>query len=177
MCTCDPQESRFEPDPEELVDPPEALPDDWQVGTPDPDDRADVLRLTELLRAHERDGRGWAGAGKEDVLVEVSDQGLRTRQNVVVRDETGLIRAWGSVHDRAGGRMLFVHVVERGIEERLGRACSDLLIEWAAGQAREVGRRAGSPSSRSTPAPSPTTSGSTGGWRRAASPRSAPGGR
>jgi len=138
-----PEESRFEPDPEELVDPPEALPDDWQVGTPDPDDRADVLRLTELLRAHERDGRGWAGAGKEDVLVEVSDQGLRTRQNVVVRDETGLIRAWGSVHDRAGGRMLFVHVVERGIEERLGRACSDLLIQWAAGQAREVGASRG----------------------------------
>jgi len=134
-----PEESRFEPDPEELVDPPEALPDGWQVGTPDPDDRADVVRLTELLRAHERDGRGWAGAGKEDVLVEVSDQGLRTRQNVIIRDETGRIRAWGSVHDRAGGRMLFVHVVERGIEERLGRACSDLLIEWAAGQAREVG--------------------------------------
>jgi len=138
-----PEESRFEPDPGELVDPPEALPDDWQVGTPDPDDRADVARLTELLRAHERDGRGWAGAGKEDVLVEVSDQGLRTRQNVVIRDETGQIRAWGSVHDRAGGRMLFVHVVERGIDGRLGRACSDLLIEWAVGQAREVGAARG----------------------------------
>jgi len=138
-----PEESRFEPDPEELVEPPERFPDGWQVGSPDPDDRGDVERLTELLRAHERDGRGWAGAGKEDVLVEVSDRGLRTRQNVVVRDETGRIRAWGSVHDRAGGRMLFVHVVERGIEERLGRACSDLLIEWAAGQAREVGAARG----------------------------------
>jgi len=138
-----PEESRFEPDPEELIGAPERLPDGWQVGTPDPDDRGDVERLTELLRAHERDGRGWAGAGKEDVLVEVSDRGLRTRQNVVVRDETGRIRAWGSVHDRAGGRMLFVHVVERGIEERLGRACSDLLIEWAAGQAREVGAARG----------------------------------
>jgi GNAT superfamily N-acetyltransferase len=39
--------------------------------------------------------------------------------------------------------MLFVHVVERGIEERLGRACSDLLVEWAAGQAREVGAARG----------------------------------
>jgi len=138
-----PDESRFEPDPEELVEPAERLPEGWQVATPDPDDRGDVERLTELLRAHERDGRGWAGAGKEDVLVEVSDRGLRTRQNVVVRDETGRIRAWGSVHDRAGGRMLFVHVVEREIEERLGRACSDLLIEWAAGQAREVGTARG----------------------------------
>src|SRR3954470_16025424 len=108
-----PEESRFEPDPDELIDSPELLPPGWQVGTPDPDDPADVERLTELLRAHQREGRGWAGAGEEDVLVEISERGLRTRQNVVVRDETGLVRAWGSVHDRAVGRMLFLHVVER----------------------------------------------------------------
>jgi GNAT superfamily N-acetyltransferase len=134
-----PEESRFEPDPEELVEPPEGLPEGWQVGTPDPDDLGDVRRLTELLRAHEREGRGWAAAGKEDVLVEVADHGLRTRQNVVVRDEAGLIRAWGSVHDRATGRMLFLHVVERGLPEEAGRACSDLLVDWAVGKAREVG--------------------------------------
>jgi mycothiol synthase len=126
-----------------LVEPPEGLPEGWQVRTPDPDDLGDLRRLTELMRAHERDGRGWAAAGKEDVLVEVSDHGLRTRQNVVVRDEAGLIRAWGSVHDRAIGRMLFTHIVERGLPETVGRACSDLLIEWAAGQAREVGAARG----------------------------------
>ena len=138
-----PEESRFEPDPEELVEPPEGLPEGWQVGTPDPDDVGDLRRLTELLRAHEREGRGWAAAGKEDVLLEVSDHGLRTRQNVVVRDEAGVIRAWGSVHDRATGRMLFLHVVERGLPEETGRACSDLLVEWAVGQAREVGAARG----------------------------------
>jgi ribosomal protein S18 acetylase RimI-like enzyme len=139
-----PEESRFEPDPEELVDEAAGLPAGWVVGTPDTDpegDPGDVRRLTELLRAHERDGRGWAGAGKDDVLVEV--QGLRTRQNVVVRDEAGLIRAWGSVHDRATGRMLFVHVVERGLPDQVARACSDLLVEWAVGQAREVGAARG----------------------------------
>jgi ribosomal protein S18 acetylase RimI-like enzyme len=138
-----PEESRFVPDPEGLVEPPEGLPEGWRVGRPDPDDLGDVLRLTDLLRAHEREGRGWAGAGKQDVLLEVSDHGLRTRQNVVVRDEAGLVRAWGSVHDRATGRMLFVHVVERGLPERVGRACSDLLVEWAVGQAREVGAARG----------------------------------
>ena len=136
-----PEESRFEPDPEELVEEPEGLPVGWVVGTPDPDDLDDVRRLTELLRAHEREGRGWAGAGKEDVSVEL--HGLRTRQNVVVRDQTGTIRAWGSVHDRATGRMLFLHVVEREIGEEAGRACSDLLVEWAAGQARAVGAARG----------------------------------
>ena len=133
------EESRFEADPEELVDDPLGLPSDWSIDVPDPE--ADVERLTTLLRAHEEHGRGWPGAGQDDVLVEVT--GLATRQNVVVRDGTGLIRAWGSVHDRAIGRMLFVHVVERGLSESTGRACSDVLIEWAVGQAREVGSARG----------------------------------
>jgi GNAT superfamily N-acetyltransferase len=137
-----PQQSRFEPDPEELVEEPEGLPEGWHVGTPDPDDPAEVDRLTELLREHQHAGRGWAGADRDDVLVEL---GGPTHQNVVVRDETGRIRAWGSVQDRAGGRMLFVHVVERGLDERAGRACSDLLVEWAVGQAREVGASRGLP--------------------------------
>jgi GNAT superfamily N-acetyltransferase len=139
-----PDESRFEPDPEEIVgDVPPALPDDWAVGTPDPEDPVDVARLTTLLREHERHGRGWAGAGVDDVLVEVSGAGLLTRENVVVRDEAGLVRAWGSVHDRAGGRMLFVHVVERGLPAPVARACSDLLVEWAVGQAVAVGSARG----------------------------------
>lgn len=137
-------ESRFEPDPEELVDPEElaVLPDGWTVDTP-AESGADVDRLTTLLRDHERWGRGWPGAGRDDVLVEISDEGLRTRQNVVVRDETGLVRAWGSVHDRAIGRMLYVHIVERELKESTARACSDVLFEWAVGQAREVGAARG----------------------------------
>jgi GNAT superfamily N-acetyltransferase len=136
-----PEESRFQPDPDELVEAPVALPAGWSVGTPDPDDLGDVRRLTDLLREHERAGRGWPGAGKDDVRVEV--EGLRTRQNVVVRDQTGLVRAWASVHDRATGRMLFLHVVERGLDETVARACSDLLVAWAVGQAREVGAARG----------------------------------
>lgn len=138
-----PEESRFEEDPVELVPDPPGLPGDWSVDSPDPADRAEVERLTTLLRAHERHGRGWAGASVDDVLVEVSERGLRTRQNVVVRDADGLIRAWGSVHDRAGGRMLFVHVVERDLPARTADACSDVLVEWAVGQARAVGEARG----------------------------------
>jgi ribosomal protein S18 acetylase RimI-like enzyme/N-acetylglutamate synthase-like GNAT family acetyltransferase len=136
------EESRFEPDPEELVDPDDVagLPARWTVDVPAAEG-ADVDRLTELLRDHERHGRGWAAAGRDDVLVEVG--GLRTRQNVVVRDDAGVVRAWGSVHDRAGGRMLFLHVVARDLTEQVGRACSDVLVEWAVGQAREVGAARG----------------------------------
>ena len=99
------------------------------------------------------------------------------RENLVVRDPDGAIQAWGSVHDRAEGRMLFVHVVDRDLSDDLGRRCSDVLFDWAEGQAREVGRPAASTSSRSTPAPSPTTSVSTRGLMRPASARCAPGGR
>ncbi len=137
------EDSRFEPDPERLVPGPAGLPADWTVDVPDPGDPADVARLTVLLRDHEKQGRGWAGAAEEDVLVEVSERGLRTRSNVVVRDAHGLIRAWGSVHDRAGGRMLLVHVVERGLAEGVARSCSEVLVAWAEGQAREVGAARG----------------------------------
>lgn len=137
------EESRFLPDPDEIVPDPPRLPQGWTVGTPDPADGAQVGRLAELLRDHERDGRGWAASGVDDVLVQVSEHGLRTRENVVVRDEAEQIRAWGSVHDRAVGRMLFAHIVERGLSGSTARACSDVLVEWAVAQAGAVGAARG----------------------------------
>ena len=138
-----PEQSRFISDPDQVLRaaagelPP--LPDGWSVGVPDPGDRFDVARLTHLLRAHERHGRGWAAAGVDEVLVEVSERGLRMRENVVVRDADGEIRAWGSVHDRSVGRMLFVHIVGRDVPDAAADACSAVLFAWGEGQARAVG--------------------------------------
>ena len=141
------EDSRFESDPglviRAVLGADHGLPAGWRVDTPDPADRFDVARLTHLLRAHERHGRGWAGSGVDEVLVEVSEPGLRTRENVVVRDPDGDIRAWGSVHDRAGGRMLFVHIVARDLPDDVADACSSVLVEWAVGQARAVGEARG----------------------------------
>ena len=144
-----PQENRFESDPERVFGDVEGqvpgLPEGWSVGAPDPTDRFDVARLTHLLRAHERHGRGWAGSSVDDVLVEVSEHGLKMRENVVVRDEDGDIHAWGSVHDRSQGRMLFVHIVQRDLPDAVADRCSDLLFEWAEAQARSVGAARGLP--------------------------------
>lgn len=140
-----PDENRFHSDPDQALDERPALPEGWTVDVPDLADRFDVARLTHLLRAHERHGRGWAGSGVDDVLVEVSERGLRMRENVVVRDPDGGIRAWGSVHDRSAGRMLFVHIVERDLPEKVADACSDVLFDWAEGQARAVGAARGLP--------------------------------
>jgi ribosomal protein S18 acetylase RimI-like enzyme len=140
-----PEDNRFESDPDEVLPEDAPLPAGWSVEPPDPADRFVVARLTQLLRDHERQGRGWAGSSVDDVLVEVSEQGLRMRENVVLRDPSGEIRAWGSVHDRAEGRMLFLHVVERGLPDDVADRCSDVLVEWSVGQAREVGRARGLP--------------------------------
>ena len=138
-----PEGNRFESDPAEVLPPDPALPDGWSAGAPDGDDEATVARLTELVRAHERAGRGWAGAGEDDVRVEVSHHGLAMRENIVVRDPDGRIQAWGSVHDRAEGRMLLVHLVDRALPDDAARRCSDVLFGWADGQAREVGAARG----------------------------------
>ncbi|MBZ5734854.1 GNAT family N-acetyltransferase [Nocardioides sp. TRM66260-LWL] len=108
-----PEESRFESDPCAVLDDDRptagpALPEGWRLDVPDVASADDVAALTRLLRDHERHGRGWASASAADVEVEIA--GLRTRENLVVRDAEDLVRAWGSVHDRASGRMLLVHV-------------------------------------------------------------------
>jgi ribosomal protein S18 acetylase RimI-like enzyme len=115
------------------------LPLGWSTGGADAASARDVDELTALLRDREADG---AGASADDVLVELADR-AGTRRNVVLRDPDGTARAWGSVHDRAGGRMLFVHVVGRSVPEPTATACSTLLFDWAEEQAREVGAARG----------------------------------
>ncbi|WP_217996842.1 GNAT family N-acetyltransferase [Nocardioides jensenii] len=136
-----PEENRFESDPEEVLPDDPGLPVGWEAGVPDPSDEADVARLTELLRAHEDAGRGWAGASEDDVLVEIA--GLRMRENLVIRDKSGTIRAWASVHDRSVNRMLYVHILDRSLSAVAAQRCSEVLLTWAEGQAREVGAARG----------------------------------
>jgi GNAT superfamily N-acetyltransferase len=138
-----PDDSRFESDPDEVLPDDTGLPVGWEVGSPDGGDDADVGRLTELLRAHEEAGRGWPGASRDDVLVEVGRPGLRMRENLVLRDRDRRIRAWGSVHDRSIGRMLYVHIVDRMVRDAVAERCSEVLFAWAEGQAREVGAARG----------------------------------
>src|SRR3546814_6689782 len=97
-------DNRFESDPGVVLPDDPGLPVGWTAGAPDPGSIMDVRRLTELLRAHEDAGRGWAGASQDDVLVEVSEHGLKMRENLVVRDRNNRIRAWASVQERKSKR-------------------------------------------------------------------------
>ncbi len=135
-----PDDSRFEGDPDRLFASPPPLPAGWSFGAVD---ESAVPRLTELKRAHEHAGRGWAGASEDELRIEIGALGTAMRQNVVVRDAGGEIVAWGSVHDRAEGRMLFVHVVERSIGDDEADQCAAALFAWADAQAVRVGSARG----------------------------------
>ncbi len=138
-----PDDNRFESDPDAALPDDPGLPEGWVAEPPDGDSAADVARLTWLLREHERTARGWAGASEQDVLVEVSSHGLAMRENLVIRDAEGQIRAWASVHDRSLGRMLYVHVVDRTMTDSEARRCSRVMFDWAELQARTVGAARG----------------------------------
>jgi ribosomal protein S18 acetylase RimI-like enzyme len=117
-----------------------ALPDGWTSARPG---KADVPELTELLRRHEVHGRGWAGASEESLLVEVSERGSLTRDNVVLRDADGAIRGWAGAHDRAAGRMLLVVVVDPGLPDDQADQAATALFDWAEEAARRVGAERG----------------------------------
>ena len=63
-----PEDNRFESDPTDALPEDPGLPAGWSADSPDGDDPATVERLTELLRGHERAGRGWAGSGEEETM-------------------------------------------------------------------------------------------------------------
>ena len=66
------------------------------------------------------------------------------RENLVVRDDAGVIRAWGSVHDRAEGRMLYVHIVDRTLAGRRSRAAAPRSSSTGReAQAKQVGAERG----------------------------------
>lgn len=114
------------------------LPDGWTAATPG---EPDVPELTELLRRHEDAGRGWATASEDSVLVEAS--GDPTRSNVVVRDADGVVRGWGSAHDRAAGRMVLGVVVDRRLYDDLADQLAGWLFTWGDDTARRVGAERG----------------------------------
>jgi mycothiol synthase len=112
------------------------LPRGWAVARPSADDAAE---LAQLLRGHEQHGRGWASASQDDVLVEVSRRGYLTRENVVLRDVEGSIRAWASAHDRAAGRMLLAVVVDPGLGPEEADVAAEVLFGWGESAATAVG--------------------------------------
>jgi mycothiol synthase len=103
-----------------------------------PDERH-VVELTKLLRAHEEQARGWAGASEDTLRVEISARGYLTRENIALVDREGRIRGWASAHDRAAGRMLLAFVVDVTLPQDEADDVATGLLGWADDAARLVG--------------------------------------
>jgi ribosomal protein S18 acetylase RimI-like enzyme len=116
------------------------LPAGWLVTAPD---SGDAPALAELLRRHEESARGWASATEDDVLLHVSARGYLTRDNVILRDETGELRGWASAHDRAAGRMLSIVIVDPMLPADVADVVAEVLLGWADLAAVRVGRERG----------------------------------
>ena len=112
------------------------LPAGWSVATPD---ESLAGELAELMRRHEKHARGSASASEDEVLVEFSAAGSMVRENIVLRDENGVVRGWASAHDRAAGRMLLVVIVDPRLDDSLGDRAAEVLFEWADEAATRVG--------------------------------------
>lgn len=146
------------------------LPDGWTLRTPE---EADLPRLIELRALDERP---WVGDGEVDpVSVEsvVIGQASWTRRQVVAVDESGTLRAWVIVQDRASGRAMVTLIVDREVEDPASVAA--VLYAWAQGAAISLARLRGIPQTRLDASPSPTTPRRRAGWPTPATPAAAPG--
>lgn len=113
------------------------LPPGWTAAVPD---EADATELSKLLREHQEHARGWATADEDEVLVEVGSRGQIVRENVVLRDPDGAIRAWATAHDRATGRMLMQVYVSHTLDDETADMLAEVLFDWAEWAARKIGR-------------------------------------
>ena len=108
-----PEDNRFESDPDEVLADDAPLPTGGTSGARPRPTGSTSPGSPSCSRAHERArprlgrrvGRRRPGRG-------VRARAADARERRAARPD-GEIRAWGSVHDRAEGRMLFVHVVDR----------------------------------------------------------------
>jgi ribosomal protein S18 acetylase RimI-like enzyme len=103
----------------------------------------DVDDLAALLTRHEEAARGWASSAPDAVATEVVGAGAATRRHLVMRGPDGGVRAWGSVHDRAAGRVIVSVVVDPGLERADATALAQRLFGWAETEAVSVARERG----------------------------------
>jgi ribosomal protein S18 acetylase RimI-like enzyme len=103
----------------------------------------DVDELAALLGRHEEAARGWSSSGREAVATDVVGAGAATRRHLVVRDGDGAVRAWGTVHDRAAGRVVVAVVVDPALDADDATAVAQRVFGWAEQEAVAVARDRG----------------------------------
>ncbi|KQX65825.1 hypothetical protein ASD06_09175 [Angustibacter sp. Root456] len=103
----------------------------------------DVDDLAALLARHEEAARGWSSSGRDAVATDVVGAGAAARRHLVARDREGEVRAWGTVHDRAAGRVIVSVVVDPTLAAAQASALAQRLFDWAEHAAVAVARERG----------------------------------
>lgn len=113
------------------------LPAGWAVRVPVAGDVDPLVRLVQRRRERVR-GKA-SPVDLETVASEVTGTGSWTRDQVVVVDESGTVRAWASVHDRAAGRTNIDLTVCPDLPAAQQDSLATGLLEWIVATARYVG--------------------------------------
>ena len=117
---------------------PAHLPTGW---TARPPELGDLPRLLELRAADRLPFTGSARVDHDTVESEIAGHASWTRQQLVVLDESGVLRAWAAVHDRAAGRTMVHLYVDRSVPAAAEAAAA--LYAWMEERARAVARMRG----------------------------------
>jgi ribosomal protein S18 acetylase RimI-like enzyme len=112
-------------------DGPVALPEGWSTAVPD---LADLPRLRGLRGRSAEPFTGSATVDAEALAAEVAGPKSWTRRQLVVRDASGVVRAWATVHDRAAGRAVVGLDVDRTVPE------ADRVAAWCYAWLERTGR-------------------------------------
>lgn len=115
-----------------------SLPSGWAARVPELDD---LPRLVELRGQDKLPYTGSATVDEHAIIGEIAGPAAWTRQQVVVLDPGGVLRAWASAHDRAAGRTVVQLFVDRSIPEATEVAGS--LYAWLEEQGSALARLRG----------------------------------
>jgi len=116
------------------------LPPSWTAAAPGPDDVPD---LHALLERHVRAARGTGSAPLDTVRSDIAGAGSATRHHVLIRDDTGVVRAWSTVHDRAAGRSMVSVVVDPELPDAVADPLAHTLFAWLEATTAVVGAERG----------------------------------
>jgi ribosomal protein S18 acetylase RimI-like enzyme len=116
------------------------LPEGWRSEAPAP---TDVAEIAAIVRRHEAAVRGTTSATDDDIRVQLAGRGAEVRRHVLLRDAAGAVRAWGSAHDRAAGRVVLTVVVDPELATGEADAAAAAVFSWGKGAAREISRNRG----------------------------------
>lgn len=119
-----------------------SLLDGWGRAGARPDD---VPALHDLLVRHDTAARGASSAALATVRSDVAGAGAATRRHLVLRDGSGGLRAWCTVHDRAAARSVVHVVVDPDLPSPAADAAAHALLAWSAQVTVEVAAERGLP--------------------------------